>query len=96
MCPFQVKSIKNKPEIVTQIWVTVAGKGLSVCSNYLYRWESNLAIRLPQSKIIMYSFIWRTAIVYKIKEISSSVLGLSAMTPRECRVDRPFPDHVTR
>jgi hypothetical protein len=30
------------------------------------------------------------------KEISSSVPGLSVMTPRECRVDCPFPSHVTR
>jgi hypothetical protein len=28
----------------------------------------------------MYSFIWRTAIIYKIKEISSSTPGLSMMT----------------
>jgi hypothetical protein len=42
---------------------------------------------LPQSKIIMYSFIWGTALVYKIKEISSSALGLSMMTPRKCRID---------
>ncbi len=51
---------------------------------------------LPQSKIIMYSFIWRTAVVLKIKEISSSVPGLSVMIPHECYVDRLFPGHVIR
>jgi hypothetical protein len=44
----------------------------------------------------MYSFIWHTAIVQKIREISSSVPVLSVMTPRECHVDRLFPDHVIR
>ncbi len=53
-------------------------------------------IVFPSQKIIMYSFIWRAAIVYKIKEISSSALGISMMTPRECRVDRLFPGHVIR
>jgi hypothetical protein len=52
--------------------------------------------RPPQSKIIMYSFIRRTVIVYKIKEISSSALGLSVMTPFKCRVGRLFPEHMTR
>ncbi len=52
--------------------------------------------RLPQSKILMYSVSWHTAIVYKIREISSSAPGLSVMTPCECRVDRPFPDQVIR
>jgi hypothetical protein len=30
------------------------------------------------------------------KGISSSALGLSKMTLRECGVDHLFPDHVTR
>jgi hypothetical protein len=51
---------------------------------------------LSQSKIIMYSFIWRTAMVYKIKEISSSAPGLSMMTPHECHIDRPFAGHMIR
>jgi hypothetical protein len=42
----------------------------------------------------MHSFIWHAAIVYKIKEISSSVLGLSVMTPCECHIDRLLPGHV--
>jgi hypothetical protein len=62
----------------------------------VYRWESNLAISYSPVKIIMYSFIRRTAIACKIKEISSSALGLSVMTPRECRVDCLFPGHVIR
>jgi hypothetical protein len=53
-------------------------------------------ILFPSQKIILYSFIWRTAIVWKIREISSNALGLSVMTPRKCRVDRPFPGHVIR
>jgi hypothetical protein len=44
----------------------------------------------------MYSFIQRTAIAYEIREISSSALGLSVMTPRDCRIDRLFPGPVIR
>jgi hypothetical protein len=39
----------------------------------------------------MYRFYWRTAVDKKEKEFSSSAPGLSLMTLRECRVDRPFP-----
>ncbi len=53
-------------------------------------------IVFPTQKIIVYSFIWRTAMVWKIREISSSVPNLSVMTARKCRVDRPFPDHMIR
>ncbi len=31
----------------------------------------------------------------KKKEVSGSTPGLSMMTPRECRVDHPFPSHMT-
>jgi hypothetical protein len=37
-----------------------------------------------------------TLLACKKKEISSSVLGLSVMTLRECYFDRPFPSHVTK
>jgi hypothetical protein len=52
--------------------------------------------RLPQSKIIMYSYLANCYRVKHLKKISSSAPGLSMMTLRECHVDRPFPDHVIR
>ncbi len=51
---------------------------------------------LPQSKIIMYSFMSVLLSSEKKLKISSSAPGLSKMTLRKCRIDRPFPDHVIR
>jgi hypothetical protein len=70
--------------------------GMVIVSHACIARNQTWLYRLPQSKIIMYSFIWCTATVYKIKEISSSAPGLSAMTPCKCHADRLFPDHVTR
>ncbi len=59
---------------------------------YLYRRESNLAISSsPVTKRQCVYLVRRTAIVWYMK-ISSSAPGLSLMTHREYRVDRPFPD----
>jgi hypothetical protein len=44
----------------------------------------------------MYSFIWCNAIVYKMKSISSSALGLSVETSRECHIDHQILGHVIR
>jgi hypothetical protein len=57
---------------------------------YLYRRESNLAISSSPVTKIMYKFIG-VVLLKKIKEISSSAPGLSVMTFRKCRVDRPLP-----
>jgi hypothetical protein len=51
---------------------------------------------LPQSKVIMDSFLLVILLSSETLKISSSVPGLSLMTLCECRVDRPFPDHVIR
>ncbi len=52
--------------------------------------------RLPQSKIIMYSFLSGVLVSCETLKISSSAPGLSLMTLRECRVDHPFPNHGIR
>ncbi len=62
----------------------------------MYRRELNLAISSAQSKITMYSFYLVYCYRVKHEKISSSSLGLSVMTLRECRVDLLFPDHVIR
>jgi hypothetical protein len=48
-------------------------------------------IVFPSHKNNVQFIIGRTATVWKIEKISSSVPGLGVMTHRECRVDRPFP-----
>jgi hypothetical protein len=64
--------------------VTVSG----VWRGEVYRQESNLA-PLPQSQKLFIDF-FGILLLMKRKEISSSAPGLSMMTLRECRVDRPF------
>ncbi len=63
---------------------------LSIYPSILYRRESNLAISSSPVTKIMYRFYWHTTELIKRKEISSGAPGLSVMTLRECRVDRPF------
>jgi hypothetical protein len=67
--------------------------GMVIVSHACITWNRTWLYRLPQSKIIMYSLIWCTATVYKIKEISSSALELTTMTPCKCHADRLVPDH---
>ncbi len=57
----------------------------------VYSRESNLAISSSPVTKIMYRFDWAYCCHMKRREISSSAPGLSVMTLRECRVDRPFP-----
>ncbi len=52
-------------------------------------------IRLPQSEK-KYCIVIGVLLVCEKEKNSSSAPGLSVMTPREGRVDRPFPSHMTR
>ncbi len=62
----------------------------------LYRRESNLAILSSTVKNNNVQFLLGELLLCETLKISSSVLGLSVMTIRECRVDHPFPSHVIR
>ncbi len=62
----------------------------------LYCRESNLAILSSPVKNNNVQFLLGILLPCETLKISSSAPGLSVMTLRESRVDRPFPNHVIR
>jgi hypothetical protein len=86
---------KNWNCVSHEIWALLRVEPWYILSTCIAGNQSWLYSSSPIRKIILYSK-WAYCWCMKKEEISSSVPGLSEMTLRECRVDRPFPDLATR